>query len=195
MSLSRVQIISNALTQLGKKPISSLSGQGDLVMAADQAFDMLLPSSLSEGQWRFACAIQQLSQLVDVPIAGYWQYAYALPSDFLKMIHLWPHNYEFELYENRKLYSNLDSPLYIEYVFQPDITNLPMYFVKYFVYELAAYLALSSAQSAQYFNVIETKRAAQFAIALAVDAQNRPQTPIQSKPIISTRYVSTYCDG
>jgi len=35
----------------------------------------------------------------------------------------------------------------------------------------------------------------QLGIALAADAQNRPQTPLQSQPILSRRYISTFASG
>jgi hypothetical protein len=185
---TRVQIISNAITQLGKKPILSLTGQGDIVTAADQAFDMLLSAALSEGMWRFATKIQQLSQLNSTPIVFDWLYEYQIPSDFLKTVRMYPHNYAYEQY-GTVFYSNVTGPLYLEYIALVNETLLPAYFVKYFVYELAAYLALSSAQNADFFKVIEARRVIELAIAQAADAQNRPQTPLQSMPIISNRNI------
>lgn len=203
MPLTKVQVISNALALLGKKPILSLDGQGDLVVAAEQAFDFLYSASLAEVQWRFACQIQPLSQIalptppanLSNPVSVYYNYVYELPADFLKTVRVYPQNYQWELFENNKLYTNQAAPLYMEYVFAPLIVNVPNYFWKYFVYEIAAYLALSSAQETQYYQVLEAKRGIQFAIACAVDANNRPQTPIQSAPMITNRYVSTWIAG
>lgn len=64
MALTKVQIISNALAQLGHAPVVSLIDQDELVVAAEQAFDMLLPSVLSANNWRFASKIEQLSFLL-----------------------------------------------------------------------------------------------------------------------------------
>jgi hypothetical protein len=198
MPLTKVQIISNALTLMGKKPIQNLINQNDIVTAADQAFDMLLPSVLSTGFWRFATTIVALNQVVPVPVGGYWNYAYQLPANYLKLVHLWPHNYDYEMYENSKMYSNFNNattPLYLEYMFQPPVVNLPSYFTLYFIYELACYLSLSNAQLVGYYQVLEPKRMGQLGIALAADAQNRPQTPLQSQPILSRRYISTFASG
>ncbi len=183
---------------MGKKPIQSLVAQSDIVAAAEQAFDFLLPSILSKYFWRFATTIVQLSLLAITPTGGYWQYAYELPGDYLKLVHLWPVNWDFEIYQNMQLYSNFQSssqPLYIEYQFQPMIEFLPDYFNEYFAYEIACYLCLSNAQSVNYFQVLRPRADFLLGAALAADAQNRPQTPLQSAPMISRRYVSTFASG
>jgi len=200
MPLTRVQIISQALTLMGKKPIMNLSNQSDIVTAADQSFDMLLQATLSEGFWRFATKIAELQQFVDTPIGGYYQYAYDLPNDFLKLVHVWPQMYDFELYAGAppKLFTNFNNssqPLYLEYVFLPPVSYLPAYFVKYFAYELAAYLALSNAQMPDYYAELDKKKGIELASAQAADAQNRPQTQLQSVPILTRRFVSTYASG
>lgn len=198
MPQTKVKIVSDALMLLGKKPIQTLVNQGEIVTAASEKFDFLLPNVLSQNSWRFACTIQQLSQIVPAPIGGYWMYAYQLPANYLKLIHLWPQTYDFEIYENNKIYSNFSDavqPFFIEYVFQPPVQNIPDYFTKYFAYEIATELALSSAQSANYYQVLEPKRGIELARAQAADAQNRPQTPLQSVPWLARRYVSTFASG
>ena len=198
MPLTRVQIISQALTIMGKKPIQNLINQSDIVTAANQAYDMLLQNVLSQRFWRFATTIVQLNRLVQVPVGGYWMFAYQLPANFLKLVHLWPQNYDFEIYENMHLFSNFNdqfTPLFLEYTFRPADQNLPDYFTKYFCFEIAAYLALSSAQTPAYYQVLEAKREFELSLALAADAQNRPQTPLQSMPVITRRFVSTFASG
>lgn len=201
MALTRVQIISRALNLMGKKSVMNLTNQSDIVSAADQCFDMLLQATLSEGFWRFASKIAELQMALDTPIGGYYQYAYYLPNDYLKMVHLWPQNYDWELYAgpNAPLlfsnFSNAGQSFFIEYVFLPDVALLPAYFVKYFTYEIAAYLALSNAQMPDYYSELERKKGIELAIAQAADAQNRPQTPLQSAPVLSGRFVSTFASG
>ncbi len=196
--MTKVQIISNALTILGKKPITSLVNQGDMVTAAEQAFDFLFPVRLSEGFWRFATKIVQLNQILPAPVGGYWTYTYELPGDYLKLVHLWPHQYDYEMYAGGLMYSNYNNsgqPLYLEYVFMPLVTQCPDYFWGYFVYELASYMALSNAQSVQYADFLQPIMGLEMAKAMAADAQNRPQTTLQSAPMISRRYVSTFASG
>ena len=200
MPLTRVQIISQALTLMGKKPILSLNNQSDIVTAADQSFDMLLQATLSEGFWRFAAKIEEIQQDVNTPIGGYWNYAYNLPNDYLKLVHVWPQMYDFELYAGAppKLFTNFNNssqPLYVEYIFLPPVSYLPAYFVKYFAFELAAFLALTNAQMPDYYAELDKKKGIELAIAQAADAQNRPQTPLQSSPVLTRRFVSTFASG
>jgi len=214
MASTQVQIISNALSIMGKKPIISLDDNSDIVTAAVQAFNYLLPSILAKYFWRFATTIAQLQQLNIKPVGNYWSYAYALPPDYLKLVHLYPPNWDFEIYNNQQLYSNFNStiqyippppsppqplpaanPLYIEYQFLPLVQFLPDYFNEYFAYELASYLCLTNAQSVNYFQVLRPRADFLLQSALAADAQNRPQTPLQSAPMISRRYVTTFASG
>jgi hypothetical protein len=198
MPLTRVQIISEALTLMGKKPILNLTNQSDIVTAADQAFDMLLTDTISKGFFRFATRIVQINQNVNTPVGGYWLFSYTLPADYLKLVHLWPVMYDFEIYENNALYSNFNNafqPLFLEYEFSPLVVNLPPYFVKYFIYELAMHLSLSNAQRPDYFEALKGERGILLAQAQAADAQNRPQTPLQSAPMLTRRFVSTFASG
>lgn len=194
MALSKVQIISNALSLMGKKIIVEL-GQDDLSDAAEQAFDMLVPAEFETGFWRFATTQAQLSQINAQPITDRFRYIYKLPANYLKMVCLIPQNWDFEIYENKQLYCGLNNPLYIEYIFMPEITNFPFSFCKFISYLIADYLSLSNAQSVQYQGVFAQKAEIWKSIALANDAQNRPQTPLQSKPIITNRFVGTLING
>lgn len=193
MAFTRVQIISRALNLLGKAGVMNLSNQSSIVSEADQCFDILAQNAFSVSNWRFATKIAALDQILPVPVGGYWSHAYQLPSDYLKLIKLVPISYDFEIYENSKLYTSYDntaSPLYLEYQFMPLVTNWPAYFDLYFSHELASYLALSNAQSVQYAQYLDQKRTINLAIAQAADSQNRPQTPIQSQPMITNRFIS-----
>jgi hypothetical protein len=188
MAITKVQIISNALLLLGHSPISSLSGGDALVVAADSAFDYKLPSALATGNWRFAVQRQQLSLLVDAPPPP-WQYQYLLPAGYLKTIMVYPHIYNWEIYTNERLYTMSNGELWMEYVFQPDVSHLPYYFVDYFIYELASFLALSSAEKVEYYSALEQKRIRMQAMAGAIDAQNRPNFSQVAFPVLDNRYI------
>jgi len=194
MAMQKVQIISFALSLLGRKPITSLDSQNDITSAAEQAFDFLVPVILSTGQWRFATKIIQVAQLVVDPEVTDWKYSYQLPNDYLKMIRQYPHNYEYEIYDDLKMYSNVSGPLYIEYIFQPVITQFPAYFNHYLAYCIAENLALSNAHDITYANKLSADKGLSMGQALASDSQNRPQTPLASQPIITNRSLtnSTY---
>lgn len=188
MAITQVQILSNALLQLGHAPISSISGGDALVNAAVSAYDMKLPSVLSQGNWRFATQIAQLSQLVETP-PPQWESVYSLPAGFLKTIRVYPNTYDWDIYANERIYSKSTGEFWMEYVFQPTPSHLPAHFVDYFVYEIAAYLALSNAEKTEYFSALETKRVRMQAIANAIETQNRPNFSQRSFPVLDQRYI------
>ncbi len=183
-------MISNAITMLGHAPIVSLENGDQMVVAAEQAFDMLLPSVLARNNWRFAIQIQQLSESVEVPPIP-WKTIYLLPAGWLKTIRVYPNIYVWDIYENSKIYAQFQGTWYMEYVFQPSISKLPAHFIEYFCYEIAAYLALSSAQRPDFFAPLEAKRIASFAMCAAIEAQNRPQFTQATFPVLANRNLGT----
>lgn len=198
--MTKVQIISYALMLLGKRQAISLVNQNDLTSQLESAFDFLFPAVISKGFWRFATRIVQLSQLQATPVGGYWLYAYQLPGDYLETVRIWPHMYDWEIFENNLFYTNYNAasgsqPLFMEYQFLPLIQNLPPYFTEYFATHIAATAALSNAQSVQYYQPLMQEARTLWGEAQAKDAQNRPQTPLQNAPMITRRFVSVFVSG
>lgn len=190
MSNTKESMCSNAVTLLGHAPIVSFEGGDQMVVAAEQAFDMLYPAILAENNWRFAAQIQQLSISIEEPPSP-WQTIYLLPAGWLKTIRVFPQTYAWEIYENSKVYAAFQGEFWMEYIFQPDISKLPAHFVKYFIYEVAAYLALSSAQRPDFYAPIEAKRVTSYAMCAAIEAQNRPQFTQATFPVLSNRMLGT----
>ncbi len=193
MALTKTVIISLSVMLLGHKPVTSLENADDLVTAAEQAFDMLLPSVLSSGNWRFSMQISQLSlsPMVPPPQTN-WQNIYYLPSGYLKNIRIIPQNYVYEIYSGNLIYCNwgTETPVFMEYAFLPAIEQLPPWFVNYFIYEIATFLALSNAQKMEYYSSLEAKRITQLAMAAATDAQNRPQFSQVDIPVLNKRNIT-----
>lgn len=196
---TKVQIISNAVALLGHKPVITLDAEDadDLVITAEQSFDYKLPACLAQNSWRFATRITQLSLVNNETPPTWWKTVWQLPSGYLKNIRLYPQNYAYEIYENLKIYAqwSTESAVFMEHIFQPDVTLLPAWFVDYFVYELAAYLALSNAQKTEFYSVLEQKRTLQLAIAMGIDAQNRPNRHQVDFPMLNIVRDNFYNDG
>jgi hypothetical protein len=188
MALTKVQIVSNALMQLGHAPISSLEDGDDLVVAAEAAYDMKLPSVLSQGNWRFAVQRSQLSQLVETPPPP-WQTAYSLPAGFLKTIQLYPNIYDWDIYRNERIYTYMEGELWMEYVFQPDVSHFPSHFADYFTYEISSFLALSNAEKTEYYAALEAKRKNMAAMSNAIETSNRPNFSQVLFPVLDNRYL------
>jgi hypothetical protein len=181
---------SNAITLLGHAPIVSFENGDQMVVAAEQAFNVLYPAILAQNNWRFACQIQQLSESIETP-PDPWDTIYLLPAGWLKTIRVYPQTYAWEIYENSKVYASFKGEFWMEYIFQPDISKLPAHFVQYFIYEIAAYLALSSAQRPDFYSPLEAKRVTAYAMCAAVEAQNRPQFTQATFPVLNNRMLGT----
>lgn len=209
MALTQTQIISNAVSILGHKPIITLDNPDQLVTAALQAYNFLLPAVLSSNNWRFAVAIVPLIQELQIPPPP-WKAMYQLPAGFLKLIRLYPNRYDFDIFENQKIYTMSrqgfsecpneyippDNAYYqgyvnlsIEYVFMPTTNLFPPHFALYFSWEIAAYLGLSNAQRPDYAAYLTQQRNYQFAMAAAIEAQNRPQFSQVLFPVLSNRNI------
>jgi len=193
VAYTKTSIISLAVMLLGHAPIQTLDNADDLVTAAEQAFDILLPSVLGTGNWRFSMKIVQLVASTEVPPPQTgWQNIYLLPAGYLKNIRIIPQNYLYEIYSNSQIWCNWGTltPVYMEYAYQPEIAQLPATFVNYFIYEIACFLGLSSAQKPDYFSVLTAAKNTQWAIAAAADSQNRPQYFEWEIPMLVNRNIS-----
>lgn len=193
MAYTKTSIISLAVMLLGHKPIQTLDNADDMVVAADQAFDILLPSILSTGNWRFSMKIEQLVLSTEIPpIQTGWQNIYLLPAGYLKNIRIIPQNYVYEIYADNQIWCNWGtlSPIFMEFAFLPEIALLPAYFINYFIYEIATFSSLATAQKPDFFNALEKKKNIQWAIAAATDAQNRPQFVEYNIPMLTKRNIT-----
>ncbi len=178
---------------MGHKPITTLENADDMVTAADQFFDLLLPSVLSTGNWRFSMRISQLALSTEIPPPQTnFQQIYLLPAGYLKNIRIIPQNYVYEIYANNQIWCNwgTQSPVFMEYAYLPDVATLPGYFVNYFIYEIACLLSLANAQRPDYFAKLEAKKNIQWAIAAATDSQNRPQFMDWEIPMLTKRNIT-----
>lgn len=193
MAYTKTSIISLAVMLLGHSPIQTLDNADDLVIAAEQAFDILLPSILGTGNWRFSIQIAQLTASTEVPpLQTNWQNIYLLPPGYLKNIRIIPENYDYEIYANSQIWCNwgVQSPVFMEYAFLPPISQLTPTFVNYFIYEIGCFLCLSSAQKPDYFAALTAQKNIQWAIAAAADAENRPQFVMWEIPILTKRNIT-----
>ena len=161
-----------------------------MVVAAQQAYAMKLPSVLASGNWRFAAQIQELSLLNETPPNPYIS-VYLLPAGFLKTIQVYPNIYTWDIFKNEKIYATYTGRLWMQYIFTPDVSHFPPHFVDYFTYEISAYLALSNAQKTEFYQVLEAKRIQMQAMAHAIETQNRPQFTQVNFPVLDNRYIST----
>jgi hypothetical protein len=178
-----ISMCSNALLLIGHSTIASFTDPGAGAEVASNLYETTYENMLTLHRWRFASAKAQLSRLVSSPL-NEWDYAYTLPANYLTMIKLYPET-DFEIYENL-LYSN-EPTVSIDYIFKPDESRLPAYFVKLMEFHLAAQFAIpvtdNTSKAEEYRRMFEDQlRRSKF-----IDSQARPQDPIVDSPFIEVR--------
>lgn len=194
MSITQLQIINMALIELGHAPVQSLESSDALVQSAVALWDVKLPSVLATGNWRFAIQAQQLTKLNET--APYpWTNVFSLPAGWLKTIRINPGVYDWDIYNNEKIYTYENGPLYMDYCYLVSVSHFPAYFTDYFVHEISAPLALSNAQKTDFYQVLEAKRVTSQGLALALDAQNRPNFSQRNFPALSARNIGGVLGG
>lgn len=79
---SVIEIVNDALHELGQDPIISLDAAKVSAQAMKQTYERSRDWLLEQHPWTFAKSRISLARLEDVPLFGF-SYAYALPPDFL----------------------------------------------------------------------------------------------------------------
>jgi len=186
MATTRIQIVRNAIAFLGEGSITTVSSGGQFATFAEDIYDLTISAVLAKDNWRFATAIIPLSRLESEPIVDEWKYIYQLPADYLSLIRLYPDNRDFQIYQNKLLYSNY-SELKLEYRFKPDESRFPKYFEEYFTYYLSGRLALTAGISKEMIAILEKKEETSYKGAIAADGSSHPTISIKDAPYINVR--------
>lgn len=190
MPFTKTDIVSRALTILGKGPISTIQSSGDIAKAIEEGFNFIYPKVIAENTWRFPVKIAQLSAILspNIPPELGWNHAYQLPTDMLALYRLWPQTLDFQIYQD-ELLANIGGAqaLYAEYRFLPVVTRLPEYFANYLAYELAADYAMPVTNNEKYIQVIKAQAEREKVLALSTDAQQHPNQGIRDIPYIEVR--------
>lgn len=194
---TELSMLSAALVLCGEKPLNSLTDPryGSAVGAA--LFDMVYENELQSNRWRFACKKAQLAQLNATP-PNEWMYAFQLPTDMLLPIGFYGTGPDksYDIYGN-VMYTNITSNpgpinsttpiLTFDYMFKPDPSTLPSYFSLLVTYALAKDMIKPITESDTSASAMTTKYNQQRARAQYVDAQGRPNRPIQNNPFVAIR--------
>lgn len=178
---TKIGLISNALILCGENPASSLTENRYGVTVLGNLFEQIYENELCSNRWRFAMTKETLAQLVDAPL-NEWAHAYQLPATMLLPIHVFPPT-PYEIYADH-LYTNA-SAVDLDYLFKPDISELPAYFAMLMHFALAREAIKSLSESDSGVEVFERKYVAQRARALFADSQGRPNKAIVHSPFTS----------
>lgn len=183
---SKIDLVSSALILVGDKPINSLDGGDRRQTVASNLYDNIVKFELSKFRWGFARTKAQLSLTTDTPIDAEFDSVYQLPTDIIHLIKVYP-NINYQIYGD-KVYCNFSQKLTCDYIADVAESEWPFYFSKMIEYALARDFATSIRDSSTVADRMSQEYVNASRMARYTDAQQHPQTPIQSRPFLDVRH-------
>lgn len=100
LPISRLDIVNQALTELGRLPVTNINDSEDATLL-DVKLNLLLPVLLQETVWNFAILYREDSTPLTTPLTPDFSYTYQLPADYGRM------------FQFGNINNNLDTPYLI----------------------------------------------------------------------------------
>lgn len=188
MALNDVALCSRALIRIGAAPITSFDDGTAESEIAGALYDSTRDALLSAYGWSFATGQVALSQLVTAPVADY-QYAYGLPTDFLRALSAGigtrGRGLAYRIAQGA-LHTDADSVI-LTYIFRPDESAFPPYFDQTLIARLSAEFTIpvteSTSRAEAHFRIAEQE----FQRARQIDAQQDTPGRIEDFTLINAR--------
>lgn len=173
MAATKTSIANQALGEISKGLIVSLTENSEPARLINAWFDDLLDEEVSRYNWTFAVCRAELAPLAEAPPFG-WLYRFQLPSSpFCLRVIEEVDETDYRI-EGREILADA-SRLRIRYVGRvADLSRLPAYFVKAFALRLAARLAVPLVGSRELRENLEGRYAEAVAEAESIDAGQEP---------------------
>lgn len=188
MALSDVALCARALIRIGASPITSFDDGTAESEIAGALFGPTRDALLSAYAWSFALGQVELTQLETPPIADY-NYAFQLPSDFLRALSAGTgargRGLEYRIARGA-LHTNADSVI-LTYIFRPDEEEFPPYFDQVLIARLSAEFTIpvteNTSRAEAHFKLADTE----FVKARQIDAQQDTPQRIERFTLIDAR--------
>jgi hypothetical protein len=197
-----INICSAALQLLGAKPISSFSEGTDAANISDSLYQDVKKQTLLIYPWSFVYKKIALAQLLTAPTTEY-RYAYQLPGDRIGpprmvMTSATPGSGTIRNYRifGDQLLTD-ETTIYIDYPYDVQEYEMPVYFIQLMKYMMAWHLALpitDQTEKAQYWQGVavgsaaENGRGGYTRVATTMDGQGQPVPVIQDFPLVDVRF-------
>jgi hypothetical protein len=189
MALNDIELVSRALIRIGAAPIQSFEDQTAQAEIAAAIYAPARDALLSSYAWGFATGQVALSRLDTPPLADY-QYAYALPLDFLRAISVGAgtkgRGVPYRI-ARRQLHANVD-PVLLSYIFRPDESEFPPYFDMALIVRLAAELTIPLTENTSRAESLYRLAEKEFEKARQIDAQQDTPSRIDDFSLINARF-------
>lgn len=181
-----IEIMSNAALLLGKRPFTTIDDADAFALSLQKLYDMIVPDELSSNAWKFAKKQVELSRIAAFdPDFAEFSSAYALPSDLLNVVRVYPATY-YQIFEDR-IYTNTTSTLKMEYTYNAPVTKWNANFKTFMAASIALYQAMAVAENDRLVQKLDMLVRTSRAKAMYTDGQNSPNIMIQSVPWLTCR--------
>ena len=187
MSYTDISLCSKAMLKIGAQRIVSFDDGSVEGEVASNLYPIIRDGLLSSYPWSFAVSQMRLPRVDITPVADY-QYAYQLPSDFLRVMSAGSgkgRGGEYKILRDR-IHTNIDN-LILTYVFRPYEGNFPAYFSEILISKLAAEFCLPITESTSRAEYLTKKAENEFARAKSVDAQQATPTCFEDFSLVEAR--------
>jgi len=188
MALNDVALCSRALIRIGAAPITSFEDGTAESEIAGALYAPVRDSLLSSYRWSFATGQIKLTALSESPIADY-QYAFQLPSDFLKAVSCGAGskgrgvNYRIaqgQIHANR-------NEITLTYIYRPEEEAFPPFFDGAVIARLSAEFCIPVTESTSRAEALFRISEDEFAKSRQIDAQQHSPTALQDFSLIDIR--------
>ncbi len=188
MALSDIALCSRALIKIGASPIQSFTDGTAESEISGALYDHTRDALLSAYAWSFATAQTQLNQFAEAPIADY-QYAYALPNDFLRALSAGGAGRGRGL--NYRLSGNAlhtdASEVILTYIFRPEEQAFPPYFDQAIIARLAGEFTIPITENTSRSQTMLTIAEREYERARQIDAQQDTPNRIEDFTLVDVR--------
>jgi hypothetical protein len=182
-----VQVCSNAIVELGGRPINSFAELSDRALAAANLYPQVRDSVLRSHPWN--CSIKRVVLSPDSAAPAFeWDYAYTLPGDWLRTLSITEHR-EREPFasEGGKLLCNLGA-VYLRYVFRNDNpATWDALLTRAMTLAMAAVLAIPVTESESRANSMRADFREMMKQARSIDGTDDPPDEIDDYPLLMAR--------
>ena len=184
---SDVGIANAALRKLGQSPITSFSENSKAARLANERYAELRDELLSRHPWNFALKRASLAADAVDPTWGF-DFAYTLPSDWLKLIEIDnPARYPYHI-EGRKVITDITAPLKILYIFQvTNVIEMDVMFRQALAAELAADVAEAITGSSEKVDRLRAISAGKIRASRVPDGQEHSPERVEASEWLDAR--------
>ncbi len=188
MALTDIQLCARALIKIGAAPITTFADGTAEADVANALYSITRDALLSAYPWNFGMKKAQLEQLDDAPLADF-QYAYALPADYLRAISAGNANRSRGSHYHLvggQLHTN-ESSVVLTYICRPDEADFPPFFDTVLIAKLAAEFCVPLTENTARADALYKIAEEELRRARGVDSQQDSPRRIDSFSLIDAR--------